>query len=169
MYIEELERSHAITHTIWPPHCLIGTEGHAVEKNLMEAITEWEGTLRNAEFIFKGTVPITEHFGAFKANVPMADYKSSLFNADLYDLLFSYDNIVIAGEASSHCVASSIYQMFKNIRVHEDDEKEFAGKIIYLKDACSPVPGFESLSTDLKNFLLSKGVKILSTEMSFLG
>jgi hypothetical protein len=27
---------------IWPDHCLIGTDGHAIEPNIQEAIREWD-------------------------------------------------------------------------------------------------------------------------------
>ncbi len=40
-YLEKLEKSGKYVHTIWPKHCLIGTEGHNVWPNLMNSFDKW--------------------------------------------------------------------------------------------------------------------------------
>jgi nicotinamidase-related amidase len=40
-YTAHLAKGGKYAHTIWPDHCLIGSEGHAVEPKLFEAVNEW--------------------------------------------------------------------------------------------------------------------------------
>ena len=41
-YLEELERNNRYPHTIWPPHCLIGSAGHNVYQPLFDSLSRWE-------------------------------------------------------------------------------------------------------------------------------
>lgn len=74
---------------------------------------------------------MTEHFGAFKAQVENSDV-STHFNVNLFNELNQYENIFIAGEAKSHCVANTIKQMLKK-------DETIAKKIVILEDTMSNV------------------------------
>jgi len=161
-YLAELEAK-GLSHTIWPPHCLVGTSGHGIDEALMEALLAWEGTLKKVNYEFKGTIAVTEHFGAFRAEVPMSVHADTFFNRDLFDTLFSYDKIIIAGEASSHCVASTIFQMIEHVADYTNLKKQLFDKLIYLKDCCSPVPGFEDREQVLIDFFNRKEMIVTDT------
>ena len=40
-YVQKLEERERFPMIIWPEHCLLGTEGHAVYEPLMEALNKW--------------------------------------------------------------------------------------------------------------------------------
>jgi nicotinamidase-related amidase len=120
---------------VWPQHCVIGTPGHNVHSELMSALQEWERQeFANVNFVTKGANPFTEHYGALQAEVPMASDPSSGVNTAFLDILSQADIVVVAGEALSHCVKSTVTQIADNIG--EDQIQKFH----ILTDCSSPVP-----------------------------
>lgn len=120
---------------VWPQHCVIGTPGHNVHSELMAALQQWEcKEFANVEFVVKGTNSFTEHYGALQAEVPMASDPSSGLNTGFLDTLSKADIVVVAGEALSHCVKSTVTQIADNIG--EDQIQKFH----ILTDCSSPVP-----------------------------
>ncbi len=134
-YLEKLE-AQGLQHTIWPPHCLIGSEGAAIYPPLFEAFKEWSAQGRYYQAIIKGTFPFTEHFGAFMAQVVFDEIPETRLDDELLDELGEFENIFIAGEARSHCVGTSLKQII-------DYVPSIVSKITILEDAMSNVPGFE--------------------------
>jgi nicotinamidase-related amidase len=97
---------------IWPPHCLIGSIGHNVQSDLYAALGEW--SILNGstiDYVTKGTNPHTEHYGALMAEVPDPNDAASQLNTDFLDLLRQADIVALAGEASSHCVLTTVNQI----------------------------------------------------------
>ena len=41
-YTRRLEAGGKFKLTIWPDHCLIGSDGHAIQKDIQEAVREWD-------------------------------------------------------------------------------------------------------------------------------
>lgn len=154
-YVETLKKNDRYVLCIWPPHCLIGGKGYCVDEKLFEAFCEWERKYFAAvNYVTKGSNIFSEHYSAVKADVPdPTDPKTSL-NMDLIDLLKDYDVIAISGEASSHCVRSTVM----DVAAEFGDEN--VKKFVYLEDTSSPVPGFENLADDFVNQMTSKGMKI---------
>ena len=66
-YVRRLEKNGRYSLTIWPPHCLIGSRGHAVQPELFEALVEWENDFNSVNYWQKGSYFLTEHFSALKA------------------------------------------------------------------------------------------------------
>jgi nicotinamidase-related amidase len=137
-YLQKLESNDEYEHTIWPEHCIWGSEGAAIYPELMDAVEDWAREGKMFEVISKGMYPLTEHFGAFRANVPVDDVPETLFNYSLLEKMRSFDRIWIAGEAKSHCVANTIKQLF--------DYPELFPKMVLLEDCMGNVNGFESLA-----------------------
>jgi len=154
-YLQKLE-SQGITHTVWPTHCLIGSEGAAIFSPLLDAINSWAEQGFYYQPIIKGTYPFTEHFGAFAAQVIYDDVPETQINTELLDLLGKFDNIIIAGEARSHCVGTSLKQLIEYV-------PSIVEKITILEDAMSNVPGFkmEDVYLQAKNM----GAKSMTTKM----
>jgi len=160
-YIKKLEKQGEFVHTIWPEHCIAGTEGCSIVNNIMEAVKMWARQGKLYDIILKGTNPMTEHFGAIRANIQVANDPSTKVNKYLIKKLKEYKNIIIAGEARTHCVANTIKQLF--------EIKSIVSNIYLLNDCTSPVPGFENIANEIYNYAISKGLNIVnSTDTYFL-
>ena len=155
-YITTLSEKGEI-HTIWPPHCIIGSDGHAVEETLFEALLKWEQDFKVVEYVHKGSNLFTEHFGAFEAMVPIAGYEDTTFNVPFFEILKKFDILIVGGEASSHCVAATLLQYMEKLT--EEEIK----KIVYFKDCCSPVPGCEAMEEKFLEALEEAGVTVTTS------
>jgi nicotinamidase-related amidase len=141
-YLQDLEAQGQFAHTIWPPHCLIGSQGASLFEPVSQAIFDWAKNGKEYLPVTKGSHPLTEHYGIFQAQIPIADEPSTHLNTGLIRTLDQFDQIFIAGEAQSHCVATSIDQLLTHA-------PETAKKMRILSDCMSPVPGFEHLAEDI--------------------
>jgi nicotinamidase-related amidase len=135
---------------VWPVHCEIGTWGHNIHADVKAACGEWEQRrLRIVQAIAKGSNPWTEHYSAVQAEVPDADDPDTQLNRALIEELDRADLLVIAGEASSHCVKATT----EHIAEHLPSRR--AGKLVLLTDCMSPVSGFaaqhESFLADMRH------------------
>ncbi|HWU41949.1 MAG TPA: hypothetical protein VN132_00885, partial [Bdellovibrio sp.] len=102
--------------------------------------------------VTKGTYPLTEHFGIFRANVPVADRPETQLNRDLIDTLGKYDQVFLAGEAKSHCVANSLKQAM-------EEAPDLACKFIILEDCMSNVTGLGHLGDPIYAKAKSMGIR----------
>lgn len=141
--LERLEASGRPGLVVWPVHCVVGTPGHNIYHPLAKRLQVWEESRQlPVRRVFKGEHPLTEHFGVFEADVPLADAPDTQFNAVLARSLTENTAVLlIAGEASSHCVASSYYQLARYLN---EWARERETQIIILTDCMSSVPGFEA-------------------------
>ncbi len=110
-YLETLAKQNT-PHTLWPTHCLVGTSGHAVHPTLGAALKRWERkTGRDVTYVMKGSDPEYENFSVFVSEIRSKheSLKSTHpFNSDLAMDLASYEKVYFAGEASTHCVYTSV-------------------------------------------------------------
>jgi nicotinamidase-related amidase len=141
-YLKRLDTQGEFPHVIWPEHCIEGSKGAAIVDVVMEEVKNWVRTYnRNLEIVQKGRNRFTEHFGIMEANVPSEDDPETQFNVRLLELMSEYDTIYIAGEAQSHCVATTVKQLSKY--------SDVVNKLVILKNCMSPVTGFEHLADDI--------------------
>ncbi len=156
-YIRKLEKQGEFPHVIWPEHCIIGSHGAAITDGILEPVKNWARKGTFYDVIVKGTNPLTEHFGALKANVPVAGSPETHLNMDLVNKLISAGRILLAGEARSHCVAVTIKQL-----LHLGG---LTRKLHIIEDCMSDVTGFETIALPIYEKAKSEGAKfILSTE-----
>ena len=157
-YVDTLKKNQRYLLCIWPPHCLIGTWGHAIVPEVAKALYEWEADYNRVNFVSKGSNWLTEHYSAVQADVPDDDDASTKLNTGLIDMLTEADEILITGEALSHCVANSI----------RDVAKEFGdsqvSKFTFLEDTSSNGGGFEKLGQDFVKEMVKKGMKTTNTK-----
>ncbi len=133
-YTKQLEADGKYNLMIWPPHCLIGSWGHNVQSDLAASLDRWSAArVRNIDYVTKGTNVLTEHYGALMAEVPNPKDPSTQLNGRFLAMLQEADVIVVAGEASSHCVKATIEQVADNIG------DEHVKKFKLLTDCMSPV------------------------------
>lgn len=139
-YCAELERAGKYTLYLWPYHCLLGTEGHAItgvinEARLFHAFTRGRQSLLE----IKGGHPLTENYSVFKPEVTTRYDGGSLtegLNTKLLEKLTAADMLIIAGQAASHCVKSSIDDLLDDIMARD---RSLAEKVYILRDCTSSV------------------------------
>lgn len=159
-YVTKLEDNKRYPLCIWPPHCLIGTPGSNVVPNLMNSLIEWNKTFAIVDFVTKGSNPFTEHYSAVQADVPDPADPSTQLNVGLIQTLENdADEIIIAGEALSHCVANTVTDIANNFK-----DKSAISKFVLLTDASSSVGGFEKFGTDFIDAMVKQGMKLTTTK-----
>lgn len=157
-YVESLQKNGRYVLCIWPPHCLIGTWGHSIVPSVAKSLYEWEADLNRVNFVAKGSNLFTEHYSGVQADVPDDDDPSTKLNATLIDTLQEADEILITGEALSHCVANTIRDVAKEFG---DDQVR---KFTLLEDTTSNVGSFEKLGQEFVQEMVKKGMKITTTK-----
>jgi len=154
-YVEQLAANKRYPLCIWPPHCLIGTGGHAVVSELADAFLKWEqDQIGMVNYVTKGSNFKTEHYSAVQADVPDPNDPSTMLNIGLIRTLEDADLIVLSGEASSHCLKFTVEDIADTF-----DEKHIQ-KMVLLEDCCSPVPGFESQAEEFIQKMSARGMKV---------
>lgn len=151
-YVQTLEMQGEFGHFIWPYHCLVGSRGAALDDNIMEALIEWTKDGKFYQVVAKGTYPLTEHFGIFRANVPVANRPETQLNQTLIETLEKYQNVYLAGEAKSHCVANSLKQAM-------EEAPNLASKFVILEDCMSDVTGLSHLGTPIYTKAKAQGIR----------
>jgi nicotinamidase-related amidase len=121
--------------TIWPFHAMLGGLGHALVSALEEAFF-FHAIAREAptRFEIKGFAPLTEHYSALGPEV-LRGSRGELIgerNATLVEHLRSFDAVMVAGQAKSHCVAWTVQDLL-------EDEPELARTLYLLEDCTSAV------------------------------
>jgi nicotinamidase/pyrazinamidase len=153
-YIMKLEKQGEFPHTLWPEHCIIGSRGASIIDEIMEPVKAWARKGNFFEIVIKGTNPLTEHFGALMANIPIDGSPETQLNTALVEKLHLFDTILVAGEAKSHCVATTVKQMIKFSGI--------ARKLVILKDCMSDIPGFETLAIPIYEKAKKDGARFVS-------
>jgi len=135
-YCEELERQGKYRLYLWPPHCLLGSEGHALAGVIQEArLFHAYARAAAAPVEIKGQTALTEYYSVLGPEVTtrwdggtIAE-KNTLF----VEKLIQNDVIVIAGQAASHCVKSTIEDLLDHI------DPDLTRKVYILRDCMSAV------------------------------
>lgn len=159
-YVEALQNNGRYMLIIWPEHCLIGSWGHNVHAAVAASLNQWaRSRLEVVDYVTKGSNAKTEHYSAVQAEVPDPADPSTTLNSGLIKTLAQADIILIAGEALSHCVASTVRDIADNFG--EENIKKF----VLLTDCASSVTGFENLGEKFIADMKARGMKTaLSTE-----
>ncbi len=138
-YAEELERKGKYALTVWPYHAMLGGIGHALVSAVGEAIFfHTIARLDQSDFEVKGEQPFTEHYSVVGPEVltgPMGEQLGSR-NPKFLAQIQEFDQVIIAGQAKSHCVAWTISDLLEDIR---ETDPALAGRVYLLEDCTSPV------------------------------
>lgn len=167
-YAETLEAKGQYVLMVWSVHCLIGKPGQSVYPPLMATLNAWaDREFATINWVTKGTNPWTEHYGGLQAEVPMPSDPSTGLNTALLDALQDADIIVFAGEASSHCVKSTVQQVVDNV------DPKLLVKMHLLTDCMSPIPAvpggpdFPAITTAWMKDMAARGM-VLTTSTRFM-
>jgi nicotinamidase-related amidase len=148
-YVRRLAEGGKYALTIWPYHAMLGGIGHALVASVEEAVFFHNVARQSqADFLVKGSIPRTEHYSVIGPEVtegPDGEPIGSR-NEDLVERLLSFDAVVIAGQAKSHCVAWTIDDLLEGTRA----DRRLAEKVYLLEDCSSPVvvPGVADYTED---------------------
>jgi len=138
-YARELERAGKYQLYLWPPHCLLGSDGHALAGVIHEARL-FHAFARTAQshVEVKGGNPLTENYSVLRPEVlsrfdgaPLAQR-----NTQFVQTLLAADAVIIAGQAASHCVKSTIDDLLGEIAAADP---ALAKKVYLLTDCMSAV------------------------------
>lgn len=156
-YLEHLDIGKRYPHVVWPEHCLVGHRGHNVWPSLHVALGHWEAVRQTrVRYVTKGENPRTEHFSAIRAEVLDPEDPRTQPQTDLLQRLRDSEQVLIAGEARSHCVANTVRDL---VALHP----EMTHKSTLLSDTTSDVPGFETLGRQFVSELRDAGMRVKTT------
>lgn len=157
-YLDELERRGRYILMVWPVHCELGSWGHNAFPAIRAAYNRWEDRhLAFVQKVSKGSHPFTEHYSVLQAEVPDPADPGTELNRRLIADLDQADWIVIAGEASSHCVLATMEHLAANLPSGRCE------KIVLLSDCMSPVAGFEAQAREFLEAMRARGVQVMTS------
>lgn len=140
-YCEQLEAAGKYTLYLWPPHCLLGSEGHTLSGVVHEA-RMFHAFAREAEdrIELKGDDVLTENYSVLEPEVrtrwDAPGERLGRRNQALIRRLLGADRVIVAGEAASHCVKSTLEDLLGEI---EATDPLLASRIYILTDCMSAV------------------------------
>ena len=157
-YVEKLEKNARYQLCIWPPHCIIGSMGAALVPAISDALIAWEvQMLAQVDYVPKGSNYFTEHYSAVQADVPDPGDPLTKLNTRLVDVLSQADQILITGEALSHCVANTVTDIANTFGA--DNIKKF----VLLQDTSSNVPTLEFLGEAFVKDMVKRGMQVTTS------
>lgn len=138
-YVRKLNQDGKYPLTIWPYHSMLGGIGHAIVSSVEEACF-FHNIARDSQTHFepKGNNPLTENYSVLSPEV-LEDHQQQAIaqkNTVFLQKLLSFDAILIAGQAKSHCVAWTIDDLLTEIQA---TDPTLAQKVYLLEDCASPV------------------------------
>lgn len=158
-YVQSLKTNGRYDLMVWPEHCRIGHEGSNIVPEIWDALADWSRTtLRSVNYVPKGSQPLTEHYSAMQADVQIPQDPTTKLNANLLRALGMADQLVITGEASSHCVANTVRDIAANFSDAE------VRKFVILTDLMSPVPIAKKLADDFLDDMRHRGVTLTTSD-----
>ena len=109
-YVKSLKNNESRNLMIWPYHCIHGTDGWLIEKQLNNMLLFYERVReKNIHKIIKGTERLTEMYGAVKPEVITSETK--FFNMEWVYKLKNYKHIYVCGEAKDFSVYNTLCQI----------------------------------------------------------
>jgi len=138
-YCRALEEGGRYRLFLWPAHCLLGSQGHALVGAVDEArlFHAWARS-SPGRLEPKGMNPLTESYSAIGPEV-LASFDGRPLgrrNLDLVERLLAADTVIVAGQAASHCVRSTLEDLVAAARAQGGDA---TGRIWILTDCMSAV------------------------------
>lgn len=156
-YAKTLEDGGKYTHFVWPNHCIVGSKGHEVHALVKDALTQLQLNGVEVNYLRKGMNPKTEHYSAFKAEVPVEGDPSTQLDIKSINHINQFDKIVFSGEAQSHCVRASVLDFMESIPVSD------RSKVVLLTDCMASVPGFEKNGEDFIEKAKELGAQVMTS------
>ncbi len=172
-YVRNLDEAGKYPLTIWPYHSMLGGIGHALVSAFEEACL-FHSLARQTQtrFELKGNNPLTENYSVLKPEV-LTDQRERTIaqkNVALINHLLTFDQIIVAGQAKSHCVAWTVDDLLSEIQARDP---ALAQKVYLLEDCASPVvvPGVvdftDAAEAAYERFAAAGMQRVVSTSVVF--
>ncbi|MHA1169397.1 MAG: hypothetical protein ACTSRU_16340 [Candidatus Hodarchaeales archaeon] len=162
-YTKTLEESGRYPLCVWPPHCLIGSEGNAILPVLFDSLVKWEqNNHNNINYVSKGSTITTEHYSAVKAEVPDPNVPDTQLRTRFIEFFDESSKILSAGEAGSHCYKNTVEDI-------ADFGDEYVKNIVMLTDAVSlvimepPIIDFPAIQAQFVTDMTARGMQTALT------
>jgi nicotinamidase-related amidase len=142
-YARQLHEGGKYPLVIWPYHSMVGGLGHTLVSAVEEAAFFHAIARQSPTRVeIKGQNPLTENYSVLRPEVTrgLDGEHIAVANLALVDHLLSFDAVVVAGQARSHCVAWTVEDLLAAIQARDPRQAER----VYLLDDCSSpvvVPG----------------------------
>ena len=138
-YVKTLASNSKYPLIVWPYHAMVGGISHALVAAVEEACL-FHNFARSSPTHFeqKGSNPLTENYSALRPEV-LADQEGGAIaslNAAFLDRLLSFDRLIVAGQAQSHCVAWTVDDLLTDLLAKTPG---LVGRIYLLEDCTSAV------------------------------
>lgn len=138
-YCAELAKAGKYTLYIWPYHCQLGSRGHSLA-GVTQAARHYHAVLRGnvGHLEIKGGNPFTENYSVFAPEV-LAAHDAKVIaqrNVTMLKKMIQHDIVIVAGQAASHCVLSSLDDAIEQVLKMDP---ALAGRLHILEDAMSAV------------------------------
>ena len=165
-YVRTLEKNLKYQLLIWPYHGMLLGIGHALVSAVEEAVffhSIIKGTMPDIQL--KGENPFSESYSILGPEVRNSFNKGQK-NTKFIKSLLSSDIIIIAGQAKSHCVYSTIEDLLSEI---QSRDPYLAKKVYILEDCMSSVviPGvidFTDQADKAFEKFIDAGMNIINSE-----
>lgn len=155
-YLDALEATGRYTLMVWPVHCQMGSWGQQLHASVLAACNAWEDARQTpVRVVDKGSYPWSEHYSALQAEVPDAAEPSTLLNRALLNRLDGAGTLLVAGQASSHCVRATVEHLVAHLPGGRPE------RIVLLADCMSPVAGFEAQAAAFVDSMQAQGVRVM--------
>lgn len=162
-YVRTLKTNDRYALMIWPPHCLIGSPGHNLMPEIWAELNNWSMARRRMiNYVTKGSHPDTEHYSAMQADVPVPADPGTKLNANFLKFLAIADELWITGEASTHCVPNTVYDIASNF------SREQVKKFVIFRDLMSPVAIAKPLADKFFTDMAAMGVRIVDKSTDYV-
>ena len=155
-YVKKLKEQGSQNLIIWTYHCIYGTDGWLIEKQLSNILAFFEASKKTSiNKIIKGTDKFTEMYGAIKPEVTMG---KNNYNNDWVKEIKDYEKIFVCGEAKDYCVYETIKQFCEVYK----SEKNITEKIYFMNN-CSSSIGDKNICKKKYEELANKyGIKLIT-------
>lgn len=138
-YAEQLAAGQRYTLYLWPAHCIVASPGHTISGVVQEARAMHSlARISQSWTEIKGDNYLTENYSVLRPEV-LSTWDGGVLaerNARFYQELVDADVLIIAGQAASHCVKSTIRDLSEEIL---RDDPALARKVYILTDCMSSV------------------------------
>lgn len=138
-YARHLDSTGKYPLMVWPYHANLGSISHALVSSVEEALFFYSLARKSqVQYEIKGNNPLTEHYSVLRPEVTEDQNGSAIAqeNRPLIEQLLSFDQLLIAGQAKSHCVAWTVDDLLTEI---QQRDPSLANKVYLLEDCTSPV------------------------------
>jgi nicotinamidase/pyrazinamidase len=154
--------------SVWPSHCIGGTMGGNIVSSVAKAISVWQnaGPGREVRYVTKGQNSGTDSYSAMQAEMPDTRDAGTMFNHDLLRELGCAKQVVVCGQAKSHCVRGTVEDIlngwkkyphspqWKQANPSSSEEKNVPlARLILLSDCSSNVGGCEKSGKEFEDNL----------------